>query len=124
MLKKKNTENPPPFTAQSKDDIKQLEEIIHKLGHVKDFPELSKESLAAIMGMFLQLQQYHKNCAKLAGHLAELGSLLQPDQFTFLIKHSLRLLVQISLPAWLCSPANLKFDKLRLIPTKTHEEKA
>ena len=43
----------PPFTAQSKDDIEQVEEIIHKLSHVEDFPELLAESLAAIMDIFL-----------------------------------------------------------------------
>ena len=123
MLEKTNTENPPPFTAQSKDNIEQLEEIIHKFGHMEDFPELSEESLVAIMGMFSQLQQCHENCPKLAGPLAELGSLLQPDQFMYLMKHSLRPFVQISLPARLCSPADLKFDKLRLTTTETHEEK-
>ena len=123
MLDKPDTRNPPPFMAQSKDDIEQAEEIIYQLGHIEDLPELSKESLTAIMGMCAQLQLCNKNCTKLAGHLAELGTLLQPDQFTFLMKHSLRPLVQISLPTWLCSPANLKFDKPRLTPDKTREEK-
>ena len=123
MLEKVSPEQPPTFTAQSEDDIEQAEEIIHKLDHVEDFPELLAESLAAITGMFYQLQQCHENCAKLAGHLTELGTLIQPDQFTFLMKHSFRPLIQISLPVHLCSPADLKFDKLRLTPAETHEEK-
>ena len=73
--------------------------------------------------MYAQLQLCHENCTKLAGHLAELGTLMQPDQFTILMKHTLRPLVQISLPAQLCSSADLKFDKLRLTPNETHKEK-
>ena len=119
MLDKPDTRNLPQFMAQSEDDIEQAEEIIYQLGHIEDLPELSKESLAYIMNMYAQLQFSHNNCAKLAGHLADLGSLLQLDQFMILMKHSLRPLIQISLPAQLCSPANLKFDKLKWTPDET-----
>ena len=123
IMRETDSEQPPPFTAQLEDDIEQAKEVIHKLGHVEDFPELSQEALAAITSMFSQLQLCHENCVKLAGHLAELGSLLQPDQFTYLMKHSLRPLVQISLLAWYCSPTDIKFYKLHLIPEETREEK-
>ena len=76
----KNTEQQKiPHQAQSRDDKEQAEEIIHKLRHVEE------QSLKALTGMFTKLQLCHENSAKLAGHLAELGQLLQPNQFMFVI---------------------------------------
>ena len=45
MLEKTDTEIPWPFAAQSKDNIEQVEEIILKLGHMEDFPELQRNHL-------------------------------------------------------------------------------
>ena len=53
----------------------------------------------------------HENIAKMAGHLVQLGSTLTPKQYTYIMKHSLHPLVQLSLPPCLCSPVDLKFSK-------------
>ena len=47
---------------------------------------------------------------------------LTPKQYTYIMKHSLHSLVQLSLPQHLCSPADLKFSKLHLTPQETKEE--
>ena len=47
---------------------------------------------------------------------------LTPKQYTYVMKHSLHPLVQLSLPSCLCSPADLKFSKLHLTPQETKEE--
>ena len=77
----------------------------------------------AITGTFSQLQMCHENCAKLAGHLAELSSLLQPDQIHVPDEAQPQTPLQISLPPQLCFPANLKFDKLRLTLAVMRKEK-
>ena len=72
--------------------------------------------------MFTQLQLCHENLGKLAGHMVELTKMLQPAQFMYVMKHSLRPLVQLSIPPKLCSPAELKFDKICLTPRERKEE--
>ena len=107
---------------QSPDDIPEAEEITDRLPEIEDMEELDARSVKNITGLFAALQMCHENSAKMAGHLVQLGSTLTPKQYTYIMKHSLRPLVQLSLPPRLCSPADLKFSKLCLTPQETKEE--
>ena len=111
-----------PLQQQSPDDIPEAEEITVKLAEIKDVEELDERSVKSITGLFAALQMCHENSAKMAGHLVQLGSTLTPKQYTYVMKHSLRPLIQLSLPPHLCSPADLKFSKLHLTPQETREE--
>ena len=111
-----------PSQQQSPDDIPEAEEITDKLAEIEDMEELDARSINNITSLFAELQMCHENSAKMAGHLVQLGSTLTPKQYTYVVKHSLCPLVQISLPPCLCSPADLKFSKLRLTPQETKEE--
>ena len=113
-----------PHQAQSPDDIENGEEFVHKLKKLEDFGDFSAEATKVIAAMFSQLQLCHDDSAKLAGHIATLGKTLTPGQFTYIMKHSLHLLVQLSIPPHLCSLADLKFKKMRLTPAETREERA
>ena len=84
--------------------------------------ELDARSINNITSLFAALQMCHENSTKMAGHLVQLGSTLTPKQYTYIMKHSLCPLVQISLPPHLCSPVDLKFSKLRSTPQETKEE--
>ena len=95
---------------------------IDELAEIEDIEELDARSVNNITGLFATLQMCHENSAKMAGHLVQLGSTLTPKQYTYIMKHSLHPLVQLSLPPCLCSPANLKFSKLHLTPQETKEE--
>ena len=110
-----------PLQQQSPSDIPEAEEITDKLAEIEDMEELDARSIN-ITGLFAALQMCHENSTKMAGHLVQLGSTLTPKQYTYVMKHSLCPLVQISLPPHLCSPVDLKFSKLRLIPQETKEE--
>ena len=103
-----------PQQVQSPNDIEQGEEFIHKLKKLEDFGDFSKKVIKSLMAMFAQLQLCHENLAKLARHMVELSKTLEPAQFTYIMKHSLRPLVQLSIPPLLCSPAKLKFNKICL----------
>ena len=67
--------------------------------------DLDARSVNNITSLFAALQMCHENSAKMAGHLVQLGSTLTPKQYTYVMKHSLRPLVKISVPPHLCSPA-------------------
>ena len=111
-----------PSQQQSPDDISEAEEITDKLAEIKDMEELDERSVKSITSLFTALQMCHENSAKMAGHLVQLGSTLTPKQYTYIMKHSLHPLVQLSLPPRLCSPVDLKFSKLHLTPQETREE--
>ena len=107
---------------QSPDDIPEAEEITDKLAEIEDMEELDERSVKSITSLFATLQMCHENSAKMAGHLVQLGSTLTPKQYTYIMKHSLHPLIQLSLPPRLCSPVDLKFSKLHLTPQETREE--
>ena len=111
-----------PSQQQSPDDIPEAEEITDKLTEIEDMEQLDARSINNITSLFAALQMCYENSAKMAGHLVQLGSTLTPKQYTYIMKHSLRPLVQISLPPRLCIPVDLKFSKLRLTPQETKEE--
>ena len=110
-----------PLQQQGPDDIPKAEEITDKLAEIEDMEELDARSINNITSLFATLQMCHENSAKMAGHLVQLGSTLTPKQYTYIMKHSLLPLVQISLPPCLCSPVDLKFSKLHLTPQETKE---
>ena len=97
---------------QHPDDIPEAEEITDKLAEIEDMEELDARSINNITSLFVALQMCHENSAKMAGHLVQLGSTLTPKQYTYIMKHYLRPLVQISLPPRLCSPVDLEVFKI------------
>ena len=111
-----------PLQQQSPDDILEAEEITNKLAEIKDMEELDERSVKSITGLFASLRMCHENSTKMADHLVQLGSTLTPKQYTYVMKHSLHPLIQLSLPPHLCSPVDLKFSKLCLTPQETREE--
>ena len=64
----------------------------------------------------------HSAIADIAQNIAALGRQLDPDQFGFILKHSVRPLVQLQIPPGLCSPADLKFAKANLTPEEEYDE--
>ena len=61
----------------------------------------------------------------MAGHLAFLARTLQPNQFEFILKHSVHPLVQFTtnIPPHLCNPRQLHFAKIDLTPDELFEQK-
>ena len=49
---------------------------------------------------------------------------LDDDQFSYLLKHSMRPLVQLQIPPWLCHPGKLCFAKSDLSTDELYEQKA
>ena len=59
---------------------------------------LCGEPILAIVQLFYALQWAHNTAAEVAGHLAILGRTLSPDQFSFILKHLVRPLIQFNIP--------------------------
>ena len=57
-----------------------------------------------------------------AGQIAALGKTLQLDQFTFIMQHAVHPLIQIKVPAHLCSPTDVKFEKEWFMAEELFEE--
>ena len=64
----------------------------------------------------------HTAIADVAGTLVTLGRTLDLNQFQFLLKHSVRPLVQLQVPAHLCHPNELKFAKEHLTDDELYEQ--
>ena len=88
-------------------------------------------NIAAIQGdqwetvceLFDSLQTVHTAIADVAGTLATLGRTLDPNQFQFLLKHSVHPLVQLQVPARLCHPSELKFVKEHVTDDELYEQR-
>ena len=68
------------------------------------------------------LQTVHTAIADVAGTLATLSRTLDPNQFQFLLKHSVCPLVQLQVPAHLYHPSKLKFAKEHLTDDELYEQ--
>ena len=78
----------------------------------------------AILQLFHALQRAHNTAAEVIGHLAFLGRTVSPNQFSFILKHSVRPLIQFNIPPHphLCHPGGLTFMKADLTPDEAFEQ--
>ena len=83
-----------------------------RLATLPNFEKIDGDDRVKVCDLFDSLGTAHATIAGVAGNLATLGKRLDPTQFQFLLKHSVRPLVQLQVPARLCTPARKdKFDR-------------
>ena len=87
---------------------------LQQLAHENPSPALSDEGQAAVVTLFANLQYTHEYSAKVAKAVAQLGTITTPEQFQFIMKRVVCLLIQLQIPIELASPANWHFAKERL----------
>ena len=98
--------------------------MINRLASLPNFKSITSEHKETIIELFLSLQWAHNAAAKTAGHLASLAHVPNADQFSYLLKHSMRPLVQLQIPLRLCHPGKLCFAKANLSTDEMYEQKA
>ena len=76
----------------------------------------------AIVQLFFALKRAHNTAAEVTGHLAFLGRTLSPGQFSFILKHSVRPLIQFNIAPHLCQPGKLTFVKADLTPEEAFKQ--
>ena len=98
--------------------------MLNKLAALPDFKTIKSGHEMSIVQLFTALQRAHNMTAEVAGHLTFLGCTLNPEQFTYILKHSVHPLIQISIPAGLSDPTRLQFKHPALTKEERFEEKA
>ena len=78
---------PDPCTCE--DNIITGDAMVNKLRDLPNFSSIKAHHKAKICNLFETLQRAHNEAALVAGHVTALGRLLDPEQFTYLLKHSL-----------------------------------
>ena len=95
-----------------------------RLATLPNFKKIDGDDRVKVCDLFDSLSTAHTAIADVAGNLATLGRRLDPTQFRFLLKHSVRPLVQLQVPARLCNPADLTFAKTSLTDEEMFEQRA
>ena len=95
---------------------------LQQLAHKNLSPALSNEEQAAVVILFTNLQYAHEYSAKVAKAVAQLGTIATPEQFGFIMKRAVCLLIQLQIPPELASLANWHFAKERLTEEEALEE--
>ena len=116
-----NRENfPDPRT--STDNIITGTQALSRLAAMPNFAAIQGDQWEMVCELFDSLQTVHTAIADVTGTLATLGRTLDPNQFQFLLKHSVHPLVQLQVPAHLCHPSELKFAKEHLTDDELYEQ--
>ena len=63
--------------------------MVNELKDLPNFSSIKAHHKAKICDLFETLQRAHNEAALVACHVTAIGRLLDPEQFTYLLKHSL-----------------------------------
>ena len=105
----------------SSDSIPIGPEVTSKM-HLQKLPDLDKKGQQAITKLFNHLQDAHNHMAEVAKAVVEVSEVSSPEQFTFILQHAVRSIIQLKVPPHLSSPTDLLFEKERLTPEEISEE--
>ena len=90
--------------------------VLNRLSALPNFKDIKGADREEVCELFDSLQTAHTIITDAASSLASLGQRLHPHQFQFLLKHSICPLIQLQIPAHLCTLVNLDL-KSNIYPT-------
>ena len=96
--------------------------VLNRLAALPNFKDIEGADREEVCEHFDPLQTAHATIADAAGSLASLGCRLYPHQFQSLLKHSIRPLIQLQIPAHICNPGELRFEKQYLSNDELYEQ--
>ena len=105
----------------SSDEIPEGHEIMSKMC-LQNLPCFDKRGQQAVTRLFNCLQEAHSYLAEVAKQVVMVSEVSLPEQFTFVLQHAVRPLIQLKIPSHLSAPTELKFEKERLTPEELNEE--
>ena len=105
----------------SSDEIPEGHEIMSKM-RLQNLPCFDKKGQQAVTRLFNCLQEAHSYLAEVANQVVMVSEVSSPEQFTFVLQHAVRPLIQLKIPPHLSAPTELKFEKERLTPEEFNEE--
>ena len=105
----------------SSDSIPTGPEVTSKM-RIENVKSFDKKGQEAITTLFGHLQDARNHMAQVAQAVVQLSKVSSPDQFTFVLKLTVRPIIQLKIPPHLSAPTELKFEKERLTQEETTEE--
>ena len=105
----------------SSDDIPDGPEVMSKM-RLQNLPCFDKRGQQAVTKLFGYLQDAHNHLAEVAKQVVMVSEVSSPEQFTFVLQHAVRPIIQLRIPPHLSAPTELKFEKERLTPEELNEE--
>ena len=100
----------------SSDEISDGPEVMSKM-HLQNLPCFYRKGQQTVTKLFSYLQNAHNHLAEVAKQVVS-----SPEQFTFVLQHAVRPIIQLKIPPHLSAPSELKFEKERLTPEELNEE--
>ena len=95
---------------------------LNRLAALPNFMDIEGTDREVVCDLFDLLQTAHAAIADASSILVSLGQRLHPNQFQFLLKHSICPLIQLQIPAHLCHPGELRFMKQQLTNNELYEQ--
>ena len=89
---------------------------------LQNLPCFDKRGQQAVTRLFNCLKEAHSYLAKVAKQVIMVSEVSSPEQFTFVLQHAVRPLIQLKIPPYLSALTELKFEKERLTPEELNEE--
>ena len=111
-----------PDPRVSTENLMTCHRVLNRLAALPNFIDIEGADREEACELFDSLQTAHVAIADAAGSLASLGQRLHPHQFQFLLKHSIHPLIQLQIPAHLCHPGKLRFEKQQLSNDELYEQ--
>ena len=111
-----------PDPSVSTENLMTSHRVLNRLAALPNFKDIEGADREEVFELFDSLQTAHATTADAAGSLAFLGYRLHPHQFQFLLKHSIHPLIQLQIPAHLCHPGELRFEKQYLSNDELYEQ--
>ena len=105
----------------SSDEIPVGPEVVSKM-RLQNLPCFDKKGQQAVTTLFGHLQDAHNHLAEVAKQVVLVSEVSSPEQFTFVLQHAVRPIIQLRIPPHLSAPTELKFEKERLTPEEINEE--
>ena len=95
---------------------------LNRLAALPNFTDIEGADREVVCDLFDSLQTAYAAIADASGILASLGQKLHPNQFQFLLKHSMCPFIQLLIPAHLCHLGELRLAKQHLTNDKLYEQ--
>ena len=105
----------------SSDEIPDGPEVM-SIMHLQNLPCFDRRGQQAVTRLFSYLQDAHNHLAEVAKQVVMVSEVSSPEQFTFVLQHAVRPIIQLKIPPHLSALTELKFEKERLTPEELNEE--
>ena len=105
----------------SSDEIPDGPEVMSKMC-LQNLPCFDKRRQQAVTKLFAYLQDTHNYLVEVAKQVIMVSEVSSPEQFTFVLQHAVRPIIQLKIPPHLSALSELKFEKERLTPEELNEE--